>query len=784
MKYSGSLDNTITEREERNYNLAYEIAIESMVLLENDGLLPLKDKNIALYGIGARNTCFGGSGSGEVNTRFKISIYEGLKNSGFNILTEDYLDKLDLVLEEEKNKWIKSFKKNIKKVKFSDYVDYAGKNIFKLDKFVDIKTKKDCDTAIYVIRREAGEGGDREYILGDIYLSEAEKNDLNILRKMYPKLIIILNTPGIVEDITNFKCNVLVYTALSGMMLGKALASLLSGKHSFSGHLSTTWAKNFPISYDNTKIDNYTDSIYVGYRYFSSFNKPVIYPFGYGLSYSKFSYTFKNININNNLIDITFNIKNIGNYKAKEVLSLYLTTPNPNREKYILVAFNKTKELDIAESEDITLSFDLFDFCLFKDNKYLLDKGKYLISYGSNVSNLMPLCYLNLLDTFIYKEVRNITSKEIDVISTKVKLPKLDVNSYDIVLNKEEDKIISNNKLGSYYLEKLSIKEKISLLVGTSYIGKPYFKTFGVAGYTTSKLVKKGLANLVLADGPQGLNLKPMSRKPIFKFFNAPPLPKTFDYTIIGKILNLRKIKPSSKQKIYYQYTTNFPSANALSQTFNLDLAYKEGLAIKEEMLEYGVDFLLAPGVNIIRDPRGGRNYEYFSEDPYLTALFGISLACAIESDKTHVTLKHFACNNRENYRKEISSNLDERTLREIYLKVYELIIKKSKVKAIMTSYNKVNDTYATTSYELVTKVLREEFGFRGIIMTDWFASGHDEARDELVIKAGVNLIMPGLPNINKKLYKAYKNKIIRLEEIDNLVSDLIDVILRSNKDF
>ena len=201
-------------------------------------------------------------------------------------------------------------------------------------------------------------------------------------------------------------------------------------------------------------------------------------------------------------------------------------------------------------------------------------------------------------------------------------------------------------------------------------------------------------------------------------------------------------------------------------------------------MLEYGVDFLLAPGVNIIRDPRGGRNYEYFSEDPYLTALFGISLAQAIESDKTHITLKHFACNNRENYRKEISSNLDERTLREIYLKVYELIIKKSKVKAIMTSYNKVNDTYATTSYELVTKVLKEEFGFRGIIMTDWFASGHDEAREELVIKAGVNLIMPGLPNINKKLYKAYKNKIIRLEEIDNLVSDVIDVILRSNKDF
>lgn len=785
MLYSGSLSNKISKREEENYELSLQMALEGMVLLKNDAVLPLKTKEIALYGLAARHTCFGGTGSGEVRSRFKISIYEGLKNEGFNILTEDYLTSLDNLVKEEKEAWVNDLKVGIKKEKLLNILDYAGSHPFTLNKTIPITDKKETNVCLYCLRREAGEGADRKYENGDVLLSDFEKEEIKKLTKMYEDVILVLNTPGVVEDITNLNVKAIIYTGLSGMMLGRALALLLAGKVNFSGHLAETWAKrkDYPISYVNDSLDdNYNDSIYVGYRYFTSFNKEVIYPFGYGLTYTNFKIKFKDIDIKDTKISLTFNILNKGLVKGKEVVMLYLSFPGEQREKYALVGFNKTPLLASKENVNLTITFDILDFTHFKDGKYLLDKGLYLLSYGNNVEALEELCYLKLKDEIVVKEVKSSSSfNNLDEISTstlakinkKLKVYNLD---FDVLTYKPiyEDMIPELNSKAYYIYDKLSIKDKIHLLVGSSYLGRPYYKTFGAAGSTTSKFHKLGLNNLVMADGPQGLNLAKESLKPIFKFVNFPVLPEALYYTSIGKLLTLRKIKVGSKQKIYFQFTTSFPSASVMAQTWSTSLLEEEGKALKREMEEYNVNYLLAPGVNIKRDPLGGRNYEYYSEDPYLSAILAISLAKGVEGKKTHVTLKHYSCNNRENNRNKISSNLSERTFREIYLRPFELAITKTNIGAVMSSYNKVNHEYVTNSYHLLTTILRHELNFKGIVMTDWFNTGHDESSNVLAIKAGTNFIMPGLPNIRKELYKAYKKGLIQEDTINKLVKIIL----------
>ena len=786
MIYSGSLSSEISKREIKNYELALKLALEGMVLLENDGTLPLKDNKIALYGLGAKYTCFGGTGSGEVRSRFKISIYEGLKKCGFTILTEEYLSALDSLVTSERKKWETALKEGVKKTKLMNILDYAGAHPFIFAGHQAIEKSADTNVALYIIRREAGEGADRRLTPGDMYLSAIEKEDINLLNQLYEKVVVIINSPGAIEDIKDIKANAIIYTGLSGMMLGEALGQILNGDFTPCGHLAVTWAKrgNYPLTYDynNPLIDEYNEGIFVGYRYFSTFNKEVIYPFGYGLSYTKFMTNFLSLNTNDLNISMDFLVENKGLYSGKEVVGVYLTTPDVDKEKYQLVGFAKTDELAPNEKAKVSITFSLRDFASYQDGKMMLAKGAYLLSLGLNVKEVKPLCYLTLEDDVLVTKVKALNTPIIKNLKANNNLSNYDLPSYVLTttiepkpINYQLSPIVLTPKAENVFA-KLSIKDKMHLLVGSSYLGKPYFKTFGAAGNSSAKFSKLGLYNLVLADGPQGLNLQKESLKPIFKSLNFPVLPEALYLTNIGKLLKLRKIKKDSNQAIYYQFTTNFPSASVIAQTFNLALVEAEGKAIQAEMKEYNVNFLLAPGVNIIRDPLGGRNYEYYSEDPYLSGMLATSLAKGVESQTTHITLKHFACNNRENERVQISSNVDEKTLREIYLKPFELAITKTPVGGVMSSYNKINGLHTANSYTLLTTILREEWGFKGIVMTDWFATGHDDSTHEEAIKAGTNLIMPGLPKIRKQLYKAYKAGQIKLTTIDYLVKEYLSI--------
>lgn len=781
MIYSGSLNSNVTKREEENDDLALKIAKEGIVLLENDNTLPLKTKELALYGLGALYTCFGGTGSGEVRSRFKINILEGFLNHNIKVLSINYLKELKDAINISFNNYKKELKQGIKKTKLTNILDYAGSHPFIFNEHIKITEKLATDTAIYVIRREAGEGGDRKLVKGDMYLSDNERIDISTLKEMYQKVIVVINSPLLLLDF-DIKVNALVYMSFCGQRSGDALASLILGESNFSAALTTSIAKydNLPVKFKESLNDNYNEGIYVGYRYYTTFNKEVIYPFGYGLSYSNFEVKYLELKIDNFFINVYFKITNISKIKGKKILALYLSPLVKDREKIMLVAFSKTKELAYMENEILELSFNIGDFARFKDNKYLLDKAKYKLSYGLDITKLTSLCYLDLKEDVVIEEVKNLGFNLDNELTNDFdyeieKLPVYDLNieyktkindykNYDIKLNDKKQKIFN----------KLNIKDKIRLLIGESYIGKPYYKVFGACGNTTAKFKKIGLPNLVLADGPQGLNLAKESYKPLFKFINIPVLPEALYYTTIGKILSLRKVKKTRNKKIYYQFTTSFPSALTLAQTWSKELAYLEGLAIKKEMLEYHINYLLAPGINIIRDPLGGRNYEYYSEDPYLSGSIGLAFSQGVSSSNTKVVLKHYTCNNREYQRNKISSNLSERTFREIYLKPFKIIITNINNLGVMSSYNKVNGSYVSTSSLLIKQILKEELKLKGIVMTDWFGTGHNEAKNYLAIKAGTNFIMPGIFTIRKEIYKAYKKGLIKEEDINQLIKEIL----------
>ena len=781
MIYSGSLNSNVTKREEENDDLALKIAKEGIVLLENDNTLPLKTKELALYGLGALYTCFGGTGSGEVRSRFKINILEGFLNHNIKVLSTNYLKELKDTLNISFNNYKKELKQGIKKTKLTNILDYAGSHPFIFNEHIKITEKLATDTAIYVIRREAGEGGDRKLVKGDMYLSDNERIDILTLKEMYQKVIVVINSPLLLLDF-DIKVNALVYMSFCGQRSGDALASLILGETNFSAALTTSMAKydNLPVKFKESLNDNYNEGIYVGYRYYTTFNKEVIYPFGYGLSYSNFRIKYLDIKIDNSRIKVSFNITNLSKIKGKKILALYLSPLVKDREKIMLVAFSKTKELAYMENEILELSFNIGDFARFKDNKYLLDKAKYKLSYGLDITKLTSLCYLDLKEDVVIEEVKNLGFNLDNELTNEFdyeieKLPVYDLNiEYKTKINDYKNNDIKLNDKKQKIFNKLNIKDKIRLLVGESYIGKPYYKVFGACGNTTAKFKKIGLPNLVLADGPQGLNLAKESYKPLFKFINIPVLPEALYYTTIGKILSLRKVKKTRNKKIYYQFTTSFPSALTLAQTWSKELAYLEGLAIKKEMLEYHINYLLAPGINIIRDPLGGRNYEYYSEDPYLSGSIGLAFSQGVSSSNTKVVLKHYTCNNREYQRNKISSNLSERTFREIYLKPFKIIITNINNLGVMSSYNKVNGSYVSTSSLLIKQILKEELKLKGIVMTDWFGTGHDEAKNYLAIKAGTNFIMPGIFTIRKEIYKAYKKGLIKEEDINQLIKEIL----------
>ncbi len=421
----------------------------------------------------------------------------------------------------------------------------------------------------------------------------------------------------------------------------------------------------------------------------------------------------------------------------------------------------------------------------------MLEQGDYLVRVGNSSRNTEARAVLTLKrEAVISRHCRiceNGETKEIqppllpeEVIAEDI--PRIKIREKDIpceTYNYQTPEIYHSPETDAF-LDRLSLEEMAFLTVGEGMSGKRFFEAPGSAGSTTAKLLEKGIPNVSLADGPAGLRLQQRTAVTrTGKLKAVEPNLELFGYfpEMIKKVM----FADPDKHPLVYQFTTAFPAGLAIAQTWNLELAEQVGGAVGEEMKAYGVTYWLAPGMNIHRNPLCGRNFEYYSEDPLLSGTFAAAITSGVQKSRgCYATLKHFCCNNQEDNRNQTNANVGERALREIYLKGFEIAVKRSAPGAVMSSYNKVNGMYVNNSYDLLTKVLRNEWGFQGLVMTDWFATGKNVGSHMSAIEAGNDLIMPGNKTAVKEIVKAVEDGMIAAEDVKRCAANVLKGVLSS----
>lgn len=812
MKYiKDLLSNDVRPIEETNRKIAYEIATEGIVVLENDGTLPIDIGEIGLFGSGARKTIKGGTGSGEVNERHSVSIYEGLKNAGFTISTDKWLDDYDSEYEQAIENWKKGVRKGVVKAIFGDLSSITSGPIVPSGRPIEKSDRKaSSKVGIYVISRQSGEGADRKINLEENDLSAVEIGNIKFLTENYEKTILVINSGCSLNlnTINGIKgINAIVFYCQQGEEGGNAFADIISGKVNPSGKLTSTWANNYndipfanEYSYNNgdLKEEYYKEGIFVGYRYFDSFKVAPRYPFGFGLSYTSFKFDESLVTSKDTLIRAAVEVENVGSRSGKEVAELYLTSPegSATKEYQSLVGFAKTKLLEPKEKTRVEIEFDLKDFAYYdiQNGEYHLDAGDYLLRLGNSSRNSEVIAVITLDQTVIVSKHANLLPSKGKIMELEapkrdeeiipMKAQKIAIFSKDIITKGYVYRTpeIYSDPLVDEIMKKLSINDMIHVVVGAGFFGaNPAFMVPGAVGNTTSLLLDKGIENVVLSDGPAGIRIQRVSAltksgkvKPIefmFSMFNC--FPNFIKKAMSGNL---------KKDTILYQNCTAFPVGMSIAQTWNKELETKFGAAVSSEMSEYGITFWLAPGMNICRNPLCGRNFEYYSEDPVASGKTASNVIEGLESiPGNYATIKHFFCNNQEDNRNFTDANVDERTLREIYLKNFMFPVRDAKVHAVMTSYNKVNGVYTANREDVIEGVLRNEWGFNGVVMTDWFATNKGQADVPLCIKAGNDMQMPGGTQFEKAMLKGLRKGVFTETDLKRAAANVIRSIVHSH---
>ena len=799
----------IKEYETRNAEVAKKIATEGIVLLSNNGVLPLKSKaKIALYGEGAVCTLKGGTGSGEVNSRYNVTIWQGLKNAGYTVTTDSWLrDYLNLYLS-SKQSYMEKMRKKAGLMNFSIIIPLVRQ---RFQSPGDIKITDDylseADYCIYVLSRQSGEHMDRLPEKGDFQMTDDEVQNIKTCTEHYKHTIVVVNAGGFMDlsPLDEMNIDSIVFFCQQGSEGGNAFADILSGKATPSGHLASTWMKNYgqvPFGEKYSVIDNnvayedYSEGIYVGYRYYDSFNVEPRYPFGYGLSYTEFGMD-ASVEVEGTNIKVKAKVGNTGNYNGKEVVQVYCSCPQGKLDKEYqrLAGFAKTKELKPNECDEVEVNFDITELTSFDEEQdaFVLEKGKYIIRVGNNSRNTKIAGVIELDEDAIVSKHEKICKPQKELHELKNETPlqddisgfvpiKISASIIETKTFEYKDPEVNLSERAKEYISKLKGKDFNYFCTGTGNESEhPQHHNFmvpGACGYTTGKFEKRGIPSLPLADGPAGLRLYEQSVKYHNTFRMAKPFMEYYECfpTVIRKTMMKRTNK---KSKTLYQFATSFPVGIAIAQTWSKELAELFGKALLAEMEFYGVQVLLAPGMNIHRNPLCGRNYEYFSEDPYLSGNIAAAVVRGIQEKEGYgATIKHFCCNNQEVNRTQITANISIRALREIYLRNFGYALKE-KPKCVMASYNQVNGVFSSENYDLITKVLRNEFGFQGLVMTDWTMRGNMLYSGK-VLNAGVNLMMPGIPSDQKQLRQAVRRGVLSKETIRRNAEYVIQTIADS----
>ena len=804
--YSGVASDAVTEREKQGRALARRAAAEGMVLLKNENLLPLPAKaKLALFGSGARHTVKGGTGSGDVNERESVNIEDGLKNFGFSIVSADWLDDYDRRYTAARETWRDLILGNgSEEAKQKFFESYSTHPFHMPDgKPASEEDLLDADTAVYVISRIAGEGADRKLTGGDYYLTEREISDLRFLNEHGIATVLLVNAGGPVElteaaALANIKA--IVYMAQAGQEGGNAVADILSGRVNPSGKLTTTWARRYE-DYPNAKSfswlsgdlskEYYTEGIYVGYRYFDTIGVTPLYSFGYGLSYTEFSIS----DVKLSGLTVTATVTNTGGCAGKEVVQVYISCPQGKlpKEKRRLAGFAKTKFLAPGECETVRVTLRGKDLASFDEehSSWITEAGRYGIWVGNCLEHSVLSAALTVkTETVLEKTARICPLRErlselqrpaaqgIDYFG----LPEVEyVPESETLPEYAED---GTDRLARELAGKLPARELIPLLMGEisrgqGAIGAAGIRVPGSAGETSSAFRERlGLAAAVMADGPAGLRLtRQYEVDPKTNAVFAPDFLASFERGLFAQPEN-----HEGAVKIY-QHCTAFPVGVLLAQSFDVALLEEVGRTVAEELQEFHVAWWLAPGMNIQRNPLCGRNFEYYSEDPVLSGSMAAAITRGVQSKPgVGTTIKHFACNNQEDNRIGSDSIVSERALREIYLRGFEIAVKESRPMCIMTSYNLINGVHAANCFDICTVVAREEWGFRGIIMSDWTTTLPEAGSiPHLCVKAGNDLIMPGMQSDLDEITCAYDEGILTDEEIRASAERLMNCILRTN---
>lgn len=810
-----SCSDEMSQREKENSAVAYQAACEGIVLLKNDGALPFRTKKAAFYGAGVSRTIKGGTGSGEVNERRSVTILEGLEDRGFEIASRRWLEDYETAYEEaleahkkEKAQRLKHFQGSFMDLLFDNFRAPCGRPITQED--VD---SGETDACVYVVSRQAGEGGDRRAEKGDLFLTDEEREAIRFCAEKYEHFVLAINSGsaldmGFLEEIPGI--NAVLFLCQLGQEGGHAVADVLSGAVSPSGKLTDTWAKQYSqlpfsqeYSYLNGDVTNefYKEGIYVGYRFFDSFGVEPAFPFGYGLSYTDFAMRCAGIRLSEDGRRVTVEaaVTNIGEtYTGKEVAQLYVSAPNGtlDKEYQSLAAFAKTEPLAPGASQTLELTFGLAALASFReaDAAYVLEPGEYILRLGDSSRNTAPAGVLRLEREIVVSRHTHICPLHLPLEELHAEphdfaplpdgLPRLTIRPEafeTVVYTYGNLPLCPDDERVKRAMSRLTEEEMAELVVGVGMTGgKNRFQLPGSVGNTTSRFWDRGLANVALCDGPAGLRIQ--RRSTVDKNGKIKPVDPPFAFlNDMPGLLKKAALGDPERDQVLYQYATAFPVATALAQSWNTDLLYQVGKAIYREMREYGCTYWLAPGMNIHRNPLCGRNFEYYSEDPRLAGAMAAALTRGVQQEEGYyVTIKHFACNNQEENRMAVSSNVGERALREIYLRGFEEAVRAGGAKGVMTSYNRINGVYTPNSHDLCTKVLRQEWGFDGVVMTDWGSTQKGKASSAAALRAGNDLIMPGGSAFKREILQALRANLIDEADLRRCCGNVIRSILNS----
>ena len=796
--------------------LARRIAEESIVLLKNeDHMLPLKEKKeIAFFGRTQIGTLYSGNGSGGANVAGCGTILEECENCGIRpepLLKGFYEYKIneERVTEEDEFDWTKVSEM----VNSGIMYEIFGKYRAPLDEYevpgtlIDQAAEK-TDTALIVIGRNSGGEECDRHLSEDYYLTNSEESLLKEVCSHFTNVVVVLNVNGLIDlswvrKYANIKS--LLFIGIPGEEGASALAGILTGETNPSGKLAVTIAEHYEdypsadhFSWDKEHLENvldyesyglsseengstgfskspvsvYWEDIYTGYRYFDTFGKPVLYPFGYGLSYTEFAISDASAEKQNGGIMVTANVKNIGEISGKEVIQVYLSKVNPaegvERPYQELKGFEKTADLAPGEKEKVKIWIPWRELAVYDEGRaaWVIESGDYLLKMGNSSRDTSLVGMVRLGDTVLTEQCANrmiilecnrdklsfLTQKDYAGCHLEdrcEKKPDGGVTGMAVISVTEEDILAGGEsrqaeKETQQNLPELSIEELASLCVGygpgTPFAavgdrsdpsaifdgeGKPITTNnhpTGYPGYVSPAIEEKGIKSIFYKDGPAG----------------------------IGGIA--------------------WPTEMLIACSFDRKLWQMFGDAVGKECEDQQVNVWL-----------------YFSEDPYLTGVCACEITKGVQNGRPVIVCpKHFAANEQETFRRgnagkkvdAVDSILTERSARELYLKPFEMLVREAHIACIMTSFNKINGVFAGGSKDLCTRILREEWGFDGAVVTDWgdmdiVVDGAD------AVAAGNDIVMPGGPPVIRQILKGYEEGRVTREEMETAAGHLLCMIRR-----